>query len=160
MKSFLLLIINLATTFSFALPTTQEGWIQEALKTPFSTLTKENKFRCEHRFSSNAYFKADPPVAYGPDHETALKNVFLLCLKKRCSGINQEVSSALNELRNLSDQDFSDYLRSWGKSSEQIDIALKKRHEPLVASLACNEPIQLEAIFGGCYIAHLAVECR
>jgi hypothetical protein len=160
MKSFLLIILTLTSVLGFALPRTQSEWVKEALVTPEETLSSEGSVRCEHPFLAAAYSKSTTVVAYGSDFEVAKKNVFLFCVKKRCESLSREISAALEDLQKLSDQDFSDYLRAWGQSDTQIKIALERRHLQLPPVPTCQTASQIETVFGGCYTAHLNVQCK
>lgn len=110
--------------------------------------------------SSEAFGDSTEIMGRGNTVKEAAIYARLMCLKTRCDTIGKQMWRSMKELKNISDEDFSDFLRAQGKTVAEIQLLVERRSETTEAEydkITCQTgtPILRRTVLGSCQQAKL-----
>lgn len=123
-KPFFLLLISLSFNSIAVVPSAQNT-VDQYVKLALTLDEKELKGTSSN-WTCNYSFMHDVPAS-GKTLEEANLKTQLRCVKKQCQKLLSEVESAVQDLKNLPDSDYHDFLEFSGKSPEEIEAAMEER---------------------------------
>lgn len=98
---------------------------------------------------------------YSNDINEATQRLQLSCIKNQCEGLIDEVIQKEEEIQNMSDSDYRDFLEFMGKSQIEIAEMLQMRKNQTTSGprLNCNNSAHFRMMaFDSCFT--VAVECK
>ena len=110
---------------------------------------------------SNPYGKDPDNFTFSNDDESAAAKLHLLCIKERCAHAGLWLSSSIQELNNLSAEEFITLLKSQGFSETEQQKTLERRSQntEMLAKMTCQESSASVQIMIGESCLSQPVEC-
>jgi hypothetical protein len=135
-----------------------DQYVNVALGNDAVKIADSGPISCQYETLVNAYGTDPDYKAFGKTTKDASQRLALLCIKERCNHVGQLILGSLADMDKISDDDTREYLKSQGRSTQEIETIIGNLHQmnrSALAEITCanSTPTARMVVVDSCFTA-------